>query len=464
MTKILLSWKANIPNEVGQVFTWHERPGAFQRLAPPWQDMEVVRMAGGIRDGAQVELKLKLGPISIPWHLQHQNYVENKRFEDIQIKGPFAAWKHTHQFSSLADKETLLEDTIEFQLPGSVIGKALGQHFCERELNRLFGYRERVLKNDFAVLDQFGLNSPLSILVSGASGFVGSSLVPFLTVAGHQVTCLTRSHQESSLPLVLWNPARKQAPSFEDFSFDSVVHLAGENVASGRWTDEKKQIIRESRLTGTRLLAEAIAALDPPPRVMIVASGVGYYGDRGDEPLNEDSAKGEGFLSELSSDWEAAVEPAVAAGIRVIPLRIGLVLSPAGGALRRMLPPFFAGVGGKLGDGEQFVSWITIDDLLYLIYHLIHSEGMSGPVNAVAPNPVTNAEFTEALGKVLGRPTILPLPAAVIRALFGEMGESLLLASTKVIPARAIGSGFKFAYPDLESALCHTLGRVRCGT
>jgi uncharacterized protein (TIGR01777 family) len=241
---------------------------------------------------------------------------------------------------------------------------------------------------------------------------------------------------------------------------DAVVHLAGENIADGRWTDEKKRRIRESRVQGTRALCEALAQLENKPKVLVCASAIGYYGDRGETLVDENSSAGGGFLSDVCQEWEQATEPARKAGIRVVNLRIGVVLSPKGGALAKMLLPFQMGAGGNLGSGKQYMSFVALDDVVGAIYHALTTESLSGPVNAVAPNPVRNSEFTKALGKVLHRPTIAPVPAFGARLLFGEMADALLLSSTRVAPTRLLESGYKFQCPDIDSALRHVLGQV----
>lgn len=303
----------------------------------------------------------------------------------------------------------------------------------------------------------------MNILVSGSTGLIGSELVLFLTTKGHNVTRLKRSKSGSESKFgeaeVFWNPDSNKVaiPNLE--GLDAVVHLAGENVA-GIWTDEKKSKIRKSRVDGTRLLSKSLAKLVRPPKVLVCASAIGFYGNRGDEILTEVSNPGEGFLAEVCREWEAAAETATKKGIRVVHLRIGLVLSPRGGALKTMLVPFRIGVGGKIGSGKQYLSWIAIDDIVGAIYHVITNENLKGPVNVVAPNPVTNNGFTKTLGRVLGRPTLFTVPAFALRLLAGEMADEMLLASTRVEPKRLLASGYKFRYSELEGALRHLLGKT----
>lgn len=299
----------------------------------------------------------------------------------------------------------------------------------------------------------------MRVLVSGATGLVGSALLTALGNAGHQVVRLVRSPATLGEDTVHWDPAGNQIDASKLEGLDAVVHLAGENIAGRRWSAEQKARIRDSRVRGTTLLCETLARLKQPPRTLVAASAIGYYGDRGDEWVDEASAPGTGFLPDVCREWESATTPSAKAGIRVANLRIGVVLSPKGGALAQMLTPFRLGLGGRVGSGRQYMSWIALDDLVSIIMHALTTAELRGPVNAVAPGPVTNAEFTKTLGRVLGRPTIFPLPAFVARAVFGELADALLLASTRVRPKALTEGRFPFRYGELEAALRHALGR-----
>jgi uncharacterized protein (TIGR01777 family) len=296
----------------------------------------------------------------------------------------------------------------------------------------------------------------MDILVTGASGLIGTALVSSLASSGHEVTRLVRGQPPSEGKTARWDPMAGTLETAAIEGVDAVVHLAGENIAE-RWTSAKKAQIRDSRVKGTQLLCETLTRLSSPPKTLVSASAIGYYGDRGDAILTEDSPPGQGFLSEVCRAWEAATAPAQQHGIRVVQLRLGVVLSANGGALAKILPPFRLGLGGVLGSGQHYMSWIALDDAVGAIQHAIATDALQGPTNAAAPRAVTNQEFTKTLGKVLGRPTAIPLPAFAARLMFGEMADEVLLASARVQPAKLQASGYQFRYPELEDALRHVL-------
>jgi uncharacterized protein (TIGR01777 family) len=289
---------------------------------------------------------------------------------------------------------------------------------------------------------------------------VGQNLQHFLTTGGHRVIRLVRDSRAVSDDAVYWNPATGEIDAARLQGADAVVHLAGTSIADGRWTDDRKRSILGSRVKGTELISKTLAEMQGGPRVLISASAVGYYGDRGKERLDEGSSSGKGFLAEVCRAWEGATQAAQRAGVRVVLLRTGVALSPAGGALGQMLLPFKMGVGGRLGSGTQYLSWIDLDDLVGLIYHALYTEALRGPVNATGPNPVTNATFSAALGRALGRPTIIPVPAFAVKAAFGQLGTELLLWGQRVLPKKATDSGFEFFYEGVEDSLRFQLGKV----
>lgn len=438
--------RSRIPAPCSEVFAWHARPGAIERLSPPWEPVEIVDRGGGIdRDGSRVVLKTRIGPFTRRWVAEHHGFRPGEQFRDTQVEGPFARWEHTHRFEADGEQACVLEDHIEYALPGGSLGRLLGGPMVRSKLESMFAYRHATTAADIAAHRAAPLETS-RIAVTGSGGLVGSALVPFLTTGGHDVARVGRA-SGWDFDLAALDEA------------DAVVHLAGESIAAGRWTKAKKDRIHRSRVEGTRAVAERLAASENRPRVLVCASAIGYYGDRGDDVLDESAAQGMGFLADVCRDWEAAAEPARAAGIRVVHLRFGVILSPAGGALAKMLTPFRLGMGGRLGSGTQHLSWISVDDAAGAILHAIARDDLAGPVNAVAPAPVTNLEFTKTLGRVLRRPTILPMPAFAARLVFGEMADELLLASTRVVPRRLHESRYAFRDATLEGGLRRLLGR-----
>lgn len=300
----------------------------------------------------------------------------------------------------------------------------------------------------------------MKILVSGATGLIGSSLIPYLKAQGHTVVRLVRTPRGSHATEIVWDPMKGIIDPSSLEGFDAVIHLSGENIASGRWNKKKKKAIFESRVGSTRLLCHTLSCLTNPPKVFIGASAVGIYGNRGDEVLTEKSSPGEGFLAGVCRKWEEASRPALESGIRVVSLRCGMVLSSEGGALEKMITPFKLCLGGILGSGRQYVSWIAVDDLVRMIGFILNTESIRGPVNAVSIEPVTNREWTETLGRLLHRPTFMRMPAFLVRLLFGEPGNEVLLASERAVPKKITDAGFDFMYPTPESALRTYLNKL----
>jgi uncharacterized protein (TIGR01777 family) len=405
-------------------------------------------------------MAIRQGPFSLPWVAKIHGYRPDEGFEDTQETGPFAYWHHRHTFSPMDSQNTLLQDTIEYTLPGGWFGNLLGKPWVEARLRQMFAYRHRVTMKDMVLHHQHEGGSPMKIAVSGASGLVGSELSAFLTAGGHQVFPLVRTRDHADPNSIYWDPETGQVDKAKLEGLDALVHLAGENIASGRWTESKKDKIRDSRVQGTRFLCEALATLKEPPKALIAASAIGYYGSRGEEVLTEKSPPGKDFLSNVCHSWEQATDSARRKGIRVVNMRIGVILTPKGGALEKMLLPFQLGAGSPLGNGQQYMSWITLDDVVGALYHAIQTETLQGPVNTVAPNPVSNQEFTHTLARVLSRPALAPpVPGFVLSLLLGEMAEALLLSSAWVNPLQLKQSGYTFQYPALEDALRHVLGK-----
>lgn len=450
---------STLPAPVEEAFGWHERPGALERLIPPWERVTVLERSGGIRDGARTEVRVRVGPVRFRWVAVHRDYAESRKFVDEQTEGPFSHWIHEHRFEPEGSESTRYTDRIEFGPPFGTVGTMVGRWLARPRTERMLAYRHATLRADLAAHAPYRERPRLRVAVTGATGLLGSALVPFLTTGGHEVIAVSR--RRGLAGAVHWDPAAGVLDHAGLEGMDAVVHLAGENVGT-RWSEHRKRRIRDSRVEGTMLLAEALAGLRRPPRVLISASAMGVYGNRGDEVLTEDALP-EGppadFFVELGRDWEGAAEPAAAAGIRVVNPRFGLALTPAGGALARMLPAFLLGAGGPLGRGTQWVSWISIDDAIGAIHHALFSDDLAGPVNLAAPEPVTSRTFAATLGRVLGRPALLPVPAPALKLLFGEMADTALLSSQRLSASRLLASGYLFRHPTLEAALRHVLGR-----
>lgn len=446
-----------IARPAAEVFAWHERPGAFARLCPPWERVEMTRHVGGIRDGARVSLRTKVGPIWMKWEIEHRDYVAGRQFRDVLLSGPFAKWEHLHRIEPEGDGACVLTDEIHYRLPLGWLGRLGGAAFTRVQLARMFEYRHAVTQAD---LETSAGGGPKSVLVSGASGLVGRALQGFLETQGHSVRGLVRraARKEGEFQ---WDPAAGTIDPAALAGVDAVIHLGGENVAGGRWTAARKAAIWSSRVDGTRTLAKGIAArpVGERPEVFVSAAAVGFYGDQGDAVLGESAGLGAGFLAEVCEAWEGELAAVDALGVRTVALRTGVVLSPAGGALAKMLPAFLVGGGGRLGSGRQWMSWITPDDLGAMYLRAVLDPTWRGAFNAVAPTAVTNTEFTATMARVLRRPAVFPVPAAVLKLIFGEMAEETLLASTRAVPDRAARAGFVWRQPELETALRHVVGR-----
>jgi uncharacterized protein len=448
-----LTYSSVVDGSLGDVFSWHTRPGAITRLAPPWQPVRVLQEASSLRDGQAV-----LGlPGGLRWTAVHQpgDYDPPHAFAD-ELTSPLLPWRHLHQFSLAGERSTLVTDVVETPLPA-------------RALRSMFVYRHRQLAADLAALArarQFGPAGadPLTIAVTGSGGPIGTALTALLTTSGHRVIRLVRRLPRHAGERY-WRP-ENPGPELLD-GVDAVIHLAGASIG-GRFTPERKAEIRDSRILPTRRLAELAASSltgsaggSDTLKAFVTASAVGIYGpDRGDEALTEASPRGEGFLADVVADWEDAARPAAAAGVRTVQVRTGIVQTPRGGMLRLLSPLFEAGLGGRLGSGKQWLAWIGLDDLLDIYLRAVLDPHLSGPVNAVAPGPVRNIDYTRTLAAVLHRPALLPVPGFGPRLLLGEEGaREIAQASQYVRPERLIEAGHEFRQPELEGALRHLFGR-----
>lgn len=456
-----VAFATDVPASANTVYAWHTRLGAMERMVPHWENLRVLQREGVFGAGS-VTFEIGVGPLHHRWRSEYRDTVPGLQFVDLQTEGPFAKWSHTHRFEPAGADRCRLTDQIEYELPFGSAGD-LASGAIEHRIARAFRFRHATLRDDLLSLQQHTSGGPRNLVVSGATGMIAKTLIPMLTALGFRVRRLVRS-EPRSLDEIHWDPATGRLDAAALEGVDAAIHLAGESIAGGRWNPERKQAILESRTRGTTLLAETLARLKRPPQVLISASAIGIYGDRGDDMLVEQSPLRTGpdafFVEQVCHAWEAATEPAERAGIRVARTRFGLVLTPAGGSLHAMLPAFQAGVGGRMGSGEQWISWISIDDLAGALHHVLLTDSIRGPVNLTAPNPVRQASFAQTLAHVLHRPSLIPAPAAALRLALGEMADELLLSSARVLPERLRESGYQFRHPGLEQALRHVLGRT----
>lgn len=437
-----------------EVADWHFRAGALDRLLPPWQDVRVIEDSGPLRPGVETVLSVPIAPfVRKRWRARIEEAVPGERFIDVQISGPFGAWRHRHEFLE-ADGDagsSRLRDSIAYRMPMGPLG-GLGGGLVRRDLAKMFRYRHYRTAADLRRHSEAGDIASKTVVITGGSGLIGTQLTAFLRTGGHVVRHLVRRAPDASAGEYHWDPANGDIDVSAFEGADAVVHLAGAGIADRRWTPERMKLIRDSRVDGTRMLATALAAMDRPPSTFVSASAVGFYGNRS-ERVDEQAKPGDGFLPEVSIAWEAAADAARKAGLRVVHPRIGVVLTPKGGALAKMSTPFRLGAGGPLGSGRQGLSWIGMDDLLGVLHRLVVDDRYEGPVNATAPEPVDQRTFAKTLGRVLRRPAIAPMPAFAAKILFGRMAGPLLLEGVEATPTVLADHGFRFETPDLESCL-----------
>ena len=449
--------RTEINAPVERVFDWHAQDGAIARLTPPWAPLKLISRSGsGIEKGVTVVFKISLFKLPMRWEAVHIDYQHHDYFKDRQIKGPFGRWEHTHRFIPSGQNATIMEDRIDFRLPFGVLSRPF-YGLAQKELDRMFRYRHRVLKHDMESPIQN--STPKRILISGASGTIGSSLVPFLKTCGHHVICLVRKEGPLRPHELFWDPDKGILDLKSVEPIDAVINLNGRDISRGCWTPKQKKRIISSRVCPTRLLSEKMAALDHKPEVFLSSSAIGYYGEGQDTVLTEKSGEGDCFISNVCRRWEDASQAARDAGIRTLTLRIGIVLSPAGGALARMQLPFSLGCGVRLAKGRQYMSWISMDDFLSALLFLIETPSINGPVNLTAPEPVTNAVFSNTLAAVFSKKVLLSMPASLVHLIWGQMGHETLLTSARVLPSKLIQAGFNFQHKSLKPALKDLLGK-----
>ncbi|MGZ5546472.1 MAG: TIGR01777 family oxidoreductase [Nitrososphaeraceae archaeon] len=432
--------------------------------------MDIVEQKGGINNDDISIFQIKLGPITFKWVAKHFGYIHNRQFQDKMIKGPFKKWVHTHSFIPQGPNQCIIEDKIDYMPRFGKIGSKIIQKRIQHYLNQLFLYRSRILVND-TILEKMTQEKGKSILITGSHGLIGSSLIPLLTNIGrHKITRLVRKVNNNNMSLrpgtkkedkksIFWYPEYDKLDHHELEGFDIIIHLAGENIF-GRWTDIKKQRIFDSRVGSTKLLSESLTKLSNPPSLLICASAIGYYGDRPNEYLTEDSIPGKGFLSEVCQKWENATKDASEIGIRVVNTRFGVVLTPKGGILQKLLSPFKLGFGITIGNKDQYISWVSIEDVIKSIFYSITNTSIKGPVNVVSPKPVTNLEFSDTLKKIYNPKLSVSINQNIPKLIFGEMSKEVLSTNTNVIPKKLVSTGYKFFNSELEDSLRFLLGKI----
>lgn len=453
------SRSATFPVPVSTLFAWHERPGAFERLAPPWQRAVVRARQGGIRDGATVSLTVTANGIPTRWEIVHSGYLENARFVDTLQRGPFAHWVHEHRFEAIDAHHSRLTDTVDYALPLAPLAHPVGGRVMDGMLDRVFRYRNALLAHDLHRHAMYADRPRLRIAVTGATGYIGRALCHFLTTGGHTVLRIGRGPADAVD--VVWDPARGVLDSAALHGVDAVIHLAGAPIAA-RWTERHKAAIVTSRVESTALLARTLAAIPRPPRVLLSGSAIGIYGAQcGDRVLDETSPLGDDFLARTTVAWESATAPAREAGIRVVHLRTGLVVGLGGGVLAPQWPLFQLGLAGPIGRGARYMSPIALNDEVAAIHHCVMRDDIAGAVNLVVPHAVTNAEFTRQVASAIRRPAVFPAPPQAITVLFGrEMAEATALASQRVRPAVLERTGFTWAWPTVREMIAFETGRA----
>ena len=442
-----------LPHSLERVFAWHETAASFDRFLPPSPPMELLERTGTIRDGDRATFRVRVGAFGFRGTVEYEGYRPLEELGNRHVGGPHRSLRHRHLFRATGEGSCELTERI--QCEPRLILATLGRAWLRRTMERTLEFHQERLRRD---LDRHasGPAEPLRVLVTGASGLIGGALTAFLESGGHEVVRLVRRPPAAPAEIP-WDPAAGQLDAGTLEGFDAVIHLTGENVGAGRWNAARRLRIRESRVASTELLCGALAAVRRPPSVLVSASAVGYYGDI-DGTVDESAPAGDGYLAGVTAAWEQAAEPARAAGIRVAHARLGAVLSPKAGILKRLLPVFRAGAGGVVGSGRQPISWIGLDDAVGALHFLVSNGQAQGAFNVVAPRAATNCEFTRALAAVLRRPAIAPVPAVAIRTLFGEMGDQLILKGQAVVPARLTELGFRWLEPTLDGALRWELG------
>ena len=452
---------------VEDVWAWYDSPGAFRRIMPEWEGIRPIQ-AGALVNEAKTKFRVQLGPLRPMWVARHYDVVPGEVFNDVMEKGPFGAWDHEHRFVSTGSGTSEIRDTIHWKLPFHPLTFWTAPFTVKGRMKQMFAYRTLRVQEDLKRIAMYADQPKQKVLISGSTGLIGMQLTAFLQAAGHDVTRLVRP--STKLPsdvqheaCVVWNDQTGEVLEGSMEGFDTVIHLAGAGIGDKRWNAKRKALIESSRTVPTKQLVDLFGRLEQPPKTFLCASAVGIYGNRGEEKLTENSAPGENFLATTCLNWEAAGAAAKEAGIRTAWIRTGIVTTPMGGALQKLLLPAKLGAGGPAGGGRQYYSWISLDDQIYATYHLMMNESCEGAYNFTAPEPVTQKQYAKVLGRVLRRPAFAPAPGFMLKLMLGEMAQALVLDGQRVLPNRLLESGYVFQHNDLESCLRQCLGKQRLG-
>ena len=452
----VFEYTSTYPCSAEKLHAWHSRPGALDRLLPPWERTKVIFRRGGIDPGGEVKLKMRAGLIRFNYLAHHVENIPGVMFRDIQAKGPFSSWSHSHFFADTTEG-AILRDRVEYRLPFHDLLPDVIHREVRRRLHQMFVHREATLQADIRLHNSCS-ETPLTLLISGASGVLGRELVPLLTTGGHTVYRLVRHKPDPSRNEIFWDPEQGILNPDDIPEIDGVIHLAGEYIGLYRWTEEKKQRVISSRVKGTELLAGVCGTLRVKPRVFLCASAVGYYGNRGDELVNESHGPGNDFISDVCHQWEKATQAAVDSGIRTVQLRLGIGITPRGGALEKILDTSPLGYIRRFGNGRQYISWMSYDDMVSAMLHCLVHPSLHGPINIAAPQPATNGELMRTLAKLTGKPLLVPIPAWILKILYGQMASEILLSGCRVSTKKLEDSGFTFRHTNLHDALEKLLG------
>ena len=455
-----LNFRTLVNRPVEEVLAWHLRPRMLERAIPPWENIEMLPSdARPDREGSIFRVKYKfLNFFSKKVTFEYTDYVPGESFKVVGKQGKFIRFVYKNRITFQSNYTCELTDQVELSYRFPKFFLYFIDQFISKRISRLLTYKQEMIHNDLALLEKYPFEKPLKILVSGSHGLIGKNLFYFLEFAGHDVWHLSRSKKQQEKNSIIWNPQSGKANESQFEGFDVVINLAGENLGKGRWTKDKKERILLSRSKGTEHLVGLLKKLKHPPHTFINASAVGYYGNRGNDVVNEKSDPGKGlFISEVCQHWERPSKELEEVGIRVIRARFGIVLSAGGGVLKQIRRPFEYSLGGQLGSGRQYMSWISIDDVVGALYHVMMTTKVQGPVNLVSPHPIPNHIFCKKLAQRLSRCLGPSLPEFMVRFMMGQKGDELLLTSTRVEPSCLIESGYTFQYPKLSQTLEHII-------